>query len=98
MGFAFGPAFGSTAPLLGGKTLFTISTSGATDLWVNSTGAVKTLMEAFDFHVGAVCGLKVLDHAHFGGVVHNMRQDAALDLLAEVTQRLKKTFKPPVTT
>jgi NAD(P)H dehydrogenase (quinone) len=91
--FGFGPGFGSTTPLLGRKTLFSISTSGAPDQWVNSTGALDVLMQAFDHHIAAVCGLEVLDHIHFGDIVPNMRKDAGKAVLSEISAKLRKTFK-----
>lgn len=92
MGFGFDPEFGAGGPLLTGKRLLSFSTSGAPDHWVNSTGALKTLMAAFDLHVGAVCGLSVLDHIHFGGIVANVTQEAAEDMLGQVRKVISTAF------
>ena len=89
MGFGYAPG---SKPLLGGRTLFSISTSGAPDHWVNSTGALRSLMEVFDFHLGGVCGLKPIDHVHFGGVVSNLTEEAAEDMLSQVHARLGVAF------
>lgn len=84
MGFGYAPGRGGTEPLLKGRSLFSVSTSGAPDRWVNSTGALKGLMEVFDFHLAAVCGLDVRDHVHLGGVVSNLNEVAAEAMLDEV--------------
>ena len=91
--FGYAPSFGGTEPLLKGKSLLSFSTSGAPDRWVNSTGALKALMTVFDLHIGGVCGLTVLDHHHFGGIVSNMTQEAGQDMLAQVRTALKASFK-----
>lgn len=92
MGFGYGPGFGGTEPLLRGKSLLSFSTSGAPDRWVNSTGALKALMQVFDLHLGGVCGLQVLDHQHFGGIVSNMTEEAGADVLAQVDVMLRRSF------
>lgn len=90
MGFGYEPGFGGTEPLLSGKQLLSFSTSGAPDHWVNSTGSLKTLMAGFDLHVGAVCGLRVLDHVHFGGIVANLTEEAAQAMLKDVKTALTR--------
>ena len=95
MGFGYRPASGGTEPLLRGKSLMSFTTSGAPDRWVNSTGALKTLMTGFDLHLGGVCGLLVVDHVHFGGIVPNLAQPAADEMLDQVRAALRKAFDIP---
>jgi NAD(P)H dehydrogenase (quinone) len=90
--FGYAPGFGCVEPLLTGRTLMSVSTSGAPDHWVNSTGALKTLMAAFDLHVAAVCGMRVIEHMHFGGIVSNMEVDPAEEMLQQVRQKLCELF------
>lgn len=92
MGFGYAPASGGTEGLLSGKTLLSFSTSGATDEWVNQTGALKALMQVFDLHLSGVCGLSMLDHLHLGGVPANMVEEAGQALLDQVRERLTKAF------
>jgi NAD(P)H dehydrogenase (quinone) len=93
MGFGYGPTgAGGNQPLLAGRRLLSISTSGAPDHWVNSTGALKGLMEMFDYHLAGVCGLKVVDHVHFGGILSTLTSDAAQGLLEQVRTTLKRDF------
>ena len=81
MGFGYQPSARGADPLLVGKTLMSLSTSGAPDHWVDSTGALTGLINGFDLHLAKVTGLRVLGHEHLGGVVAAMRQDAVDDLL-----------------
>ncbi|MDI1365527.1 MAG: NAD(P)H-dependent oxidoreductase [bacterium] len=97
MGFGYAPMGGGAEPLLDGKTLLSFSTSGAPDAWVNSTGALKALMTVFDLHVSGVCGLRVLDHKHFGGVVSNMTEESGDEILEQVRTRLDDLFEPALT-
>jgi NAD(P)H dehydrogenase (quinone) len=98
LGFAYEPALGGTRPLLTGKSLVSISTSGAPDAWVDRTSAVARLRGAFDDHVAAVCGLTVLEHLHLGGVTPGIRADAAQQLLGRVTKMAVRLFGLPTTT
>jgi len=84
MGFGYESTAPGTRPLLTGKQLVTVSTSGAPDAWVGQTGALERLRAGFDDHVAAVCGLTVLGHLHLGGVTPGIRDDAAEDMLGEV--------------
>jgi NAD(P)H dehydrogenase (quinone) len=84
MRFGYAADVGGTEPLLVGRRLLSFSTSGAPDHWVNSTGALKALMEVFDLHVAAVCGLEIAGHMHFGGIHSLLAEEAAADMLDEV--------------
>ena len=90
--FGYAPGFGGTQPLLAGRTLMSFSTSGAPDHWVNSSGALAALRVVFDNHLAGVCGMTVLDHTHFGGIVSNMQAEAAEDMLEQVRARLGTEF------
>lgn len=94
MGFGYASISGRMEGLLDGITLASFSTSGAPEHWVNSTGALKSLMSVFDLHLCGVCGLRLLDHSHFGGVVSNMTDEAAADILERVRQTLDAMFEP----
>lgn len=94
MGFAYGPADPGTRPLLAGKILVSISTSGAPNAWVGQTGAMQRLREGFDDHLAAVCGLSVLDHLHLGGITPGIREDAGQAMLDRVAQMVRRHFAP----
>jgi NAD(P)H dehydrogenase (quinone) len=73
MGFGFGPAM---QPMLVGKRLIAITTSGAPKAWLSDSGAWRALRRLFDEHLAEVCGLTVLDHLHFGDITPGIRPDA----------------------
>ena len=94
MGFGYAPAGPGTRPLLSGKSLVTISTSGAPDDWVDQTGALARLRAGFDDHLAAVCGLTVLEHLNLGGVTPGIRLDAGQSMLDEVAALARRLFAP----
>ena len=75
MGFAYGKGRGGNEPLLRGRKLISFTTSGAPTEWVMKTGALEAVRALFDEHVAAVCGLQVIEHMHFGGIVPGIRGD-----------------------
>ncbi len=93
VGFGYRAAEPGTEPLLKGKSLVSITTSGAPEEWVGQTGAVERLRAGFDAHVAAVCGLAVLEHLHFGAVTPGIRDDAVEDMLAEVRAMAARHFR-----
>lgn len=92
MRFGYAPGSGGTEPLLVDRTLLSFSTSGAPEHWVSDTGALKALMAVFDLHLANVCGLRVLDHAHLGGVLSSLTSEAAEDMLEKVRAVLRTSF------
>lgn len=92
MGFGFGPGMGGSEPLLQGRRLISISFSGAPEQWVRDTGALRALTTLFDHHLSAMCGLQVVDHLHFGGIVPDMNEEAAKDILSAVDTGVRKHF------
>ena len=94
MGFAYEPGEGGTRPLLSGKSLVSVSTSGAPERWIDQTAAVAHLRRDFDEHFAAVCGLAVLEHLNLGGVTPSIRPDAAEAMFAEVEAMARRLFAP----
>ena len=77
MGFGYGPQqHGGNQRLLGGRKMLSFSSSGAPSNWVESQGDLAAIRRLFDDHIAAVCGMTVLDHVHFGGVVPNLVSNA----------------------
>ena len=81
-GFRQGPA--GNEPRLAGRSLISFSFSGAPDQWVRDTGALASLQAVFESHLCNVCGLRLADHLHTGGIVPDLRKDAVEDILAAV--------------
>jgi NAD(P)H dehydrogenase (quinone) len=94
LGFGYRPAVGGTAGLLQGRSLTSVSTSGAPEDWVESTGALDSLERTFDRHVAAVTGLELRGHLHLGGVVPGLSRKVGDTLLAQVDQALRRQFGP----
>lgn len=94
MSFGYAPGPSGTESLLDDKTLLSFSTSGAPKDWVNATGALQALMTVFDLHLSGVCGLRVLDHGHFGSIVSNITAESVADVLEQVRTRLDDLFGP----
>lgn len=75
-GFGYRPGAFGTEPLLKGRRMISVTASGAPKDWVEASGAMQAERQLFDTHFASVCGLKVVDHLHFGKVVPGMRTDA----------------------
>jgi NAD(P)H dehydrogenase (quinone) len=97
MGFGFKPSFGGTNPMLVGRRLISITTSGAPDQWVRDTGALARLREAFDSHLAGVCGLEIVDHIHFGGIVPDLRDDVFDKTMSAVCLAVRRHFPAQAT-
>lgn len=97
MGFGFNPGAGGNAPALVGRRLISFSTSGAPDHWVRDTGALNDLTRLFDRHLAGTCGLVVEDHVHFGGIVSDLTDVAADEILGRVKTVTNAHFRahPP---
>lgn len=92
MGFGYAPSLGGTEPLLDGKRLISFTSSGAPESWVRDTRALQALMVLFDRHVAAMCGLRILDHVHVGGIVPNITPEAFEEVLEGVRTAVKAQF------
>jgi NAD(P)H dehydrogenase (quinone) len=92
MGFGFEPAFGGTEPRLRGRKLVSFTTSGAPEHWLRDTGALGDLARLFDAHLAGTCGLEVVDHVHFGGMVSGITQEAFDDTLRQVKHAVRHHF------
>ena len=64
---------------------------------MRDTGALHDLTRLFDAHLGGTCGLDVVDHTHFGGMVSGLTQEAVDEVLAKVRTSAKAHFRahPP---
>lgn len=92
LGFAYGRNGSTTVPLLEGRKMVSFTSSGAPTDWVKSTGAWDAMRTLFDQHLAAVCGLQVVDHVHFGGIVPGIRKDAVERQLEAVAAFVETHF------
>ncbi|MGA0606980.1 NAD(P)H-dependent oxidoreductase [Phenylobacterium sp. VNQ135] len=89
MGFGFEPGFGGTEPQLNGRRLLSFTTSGAPERWLRDTHVLHDLERLFDHHLAGTCGLTVVDHVHFGGMVSDVRPDVIDEVLMRVAQTVR---------
>lgn len=93
LGFGFGPIHeGGNLPLLKGKRLLSFSSSGAPADWVRKEGALAAIRNLFDEHFAAVCGLRLLDHIHFGGIHPMMAPHVIEDATAQLEAAVLRLF------
>ena len=92
LGFAYGPQESASQPLLTGRKMISFTSSGAPSDWVQKTGAWDAERALFDKHLAALCGLEVIDHIHFGGIVPGIRADVIERHLDEVRAAVAKHF------
>lgn len=92
LGFGSAPHVGVAEPLLEGRRLYSFTTSGAPEHWVQETGALQALMTNLDYHLAGVCGLSVVGHHHIGGIVPGITEESVDDVLAEVEAAVGAAF------
>jgi len=92
MGFAYGSGRGGNAPLLSGRKMLSFTSSGAPTEWMRGTGNWDAATQLFDKYFAAVCGLEVVDHVHFGGIVPGIRGDVVESHLAKVRDAVARHF------
>ena len=90
LGFGYGPGPGGQAPLLEGRRLISFTSSGAPESWVRDSGAFHALYTLFDRHIGAMCGLQVIEHVHNGGVVSGYPEMAMDEARSRVRQAVTR--------
>lgn len=92
-GFAFRSlASGPTGPLLKGKGLISLTTSGTPKKALHDKGVWYALNTIFDDYIGAVCGLTVIDHLHFSPITARLGESEALTHLALVKDKVDQHF------
>jgi NAD(P)H dehydrogenase (quinone) len=92
MGFGYEPGPAGSEPMLEGKTLISFTSSGAPEEWARETGVLSALETVFERHLGQMCGLRVVDHVHAGGVVSQMNDAAVAAVLDGVDRAIDVHF------
>jgi NAD(P)H dehydrogenase (quinone) len=92
VGFAYRGTSQGTTPLLKGRQLLSFSSSGAPLYWLQQTGAFEAIRTLFDSYFAELCGLALLDHVHFGGIVPGAREDFVAARQDDVRNTVKKHF------
>jgi NAD(P)H dehydrogenase (quinone) len=92
-GFGYGPIRGGgNAPLLAGRRMLSLTSSGAPAEWLQSQASWTAIRTLFDGHLASVCGLQVLDHIHFGDIAPGMPKAAVEGELARVGEAVRRLF------
>ncbi|QUD87528.1 NAD(P)H-dependent oxidoreductase [Phenylobacterium montanum] len=91
-GFGFSMGDAGNRPALSGRSMLTITTSGAPQRWVRETGSFEALRTLFDRHVAAVCGLSAIEHLHFGDIIPNLTPEAATACLEQTADMARRHF------
>ncbi len=92
LGFAYARESTGNVPLLKGRKFISFTSSGAPTEWVIQSGAWGAMRTLFDSHFASVCGLEVVDHAHFGGVTPGIRADSVTSDMDKVRKTFAKHF------
>jgi NAD(P)H dehydrogenase (quinone) len=92
-GFAYGARGHSYTPLLTGRKLISFSSSGAPASWMQESGNLPAVRALFDSSFAAVCGMSVLDHVHFGGILPGASAPFVQARLEEVQQTVNRHFR-----
>ena len=92
IGFGYGRSGATSGQRLRGRGLVSFTTSGAPEAWAEQSGALPDLRRAYDAYLAQVCGLSVLEHRHFGGIVPGLRPDAAQLMLEEIRSAARRMF------
>jgi len=91
-GFGYHRDGNANAPLLTGRKLISVTASGAPMEWVVKSGAWQAMRALFDEHFASVCGLTVVDHIHFGGIVPGIRADSVQADMETVRKAFTRHF------
>jgi len=92
MGFGFGTGQNGNAPLLHGRSMISLSSSGGPKTWLEQSGDWAALCKLFDEHFAAACGLSVLDHLHFGGIAPGITPESVDQCRSQVKAMVKRHF------
>ncbi|MEZ0496187.1 NAD(P)H-dependent oxidoreductase [Sphingomonas sp. IW22] len=75
------------SPVLKGKRLVILSSSGTTRPWLEERGQYSGLRHAFDLYLTEIFGMTGPDRMHFDGIVPDARPDYIDQCLEDVRQR-----------
>ena len=90
-GFAYGPGGTSANPMLGGRKLMVLTSSGLSKQWGTETGAFDALGSVFDRYFASVCGLELLEHLHLGNIAAR-RPEEILGYFRDVERAVNRHF------
>lgn len=93
MGFGYGPQRqGANGRLLLGRGIISFTSSGAPSEWLRSEGGWTALRNLFDDHVAEVCGMRVIDHRHYGRIQNSTPKSRIEVHLNDVSTTVERCF------
>jgi NAD(P)H dehydrogenase (quinone) len=93
MGFGFAAGLMGNRPLLTGKKLVSLTSSGAPAEWLQQEGGWSALRNLFDDHVAGVCGLTATEHHHFGQIGPGTSNARVKECLAEIAKLVHRVSR-----
>lgn len=76
--------------ILKGGRLLSITTSGASDIWLDEQGQIDSLKNVMGRYLFAAFGMQRSDHLHLGHIVENYEPQFAEQALQEVRERTQQ--------
>jgi NAD(P)H dehydrogenase (quinone) len=93
MGFGYAsPQNGGVGPLLTGRQLIAVTSSGSSEVWLHEQGALNSVRNLFEDCLGRVTGMRVRPHIHCDGVVPGLKERWVRQHLAHIRESVKKYF------
>jgi NAD(P)H dehydrogenase (quinone) len=75
--------------VLTGGRLLSITTSGASEIWLDEEGQIDALRHMFSGYLAEAFSMKSVDYLHFGGIVEGLSQNFADQYLRDVHDRAR---------
>ncbi|MCW3837317.1 NAD(P)H-dependent oxidoreductase [Sphingomonas canadensis] len=82
---------GEGTPLVAGKQLLSITSSGTTSQWLEEKGAWLSLRNVFDHYLRDAFALASDEHLHFSAIVEGLAERFVNENLEDVRQQARKT-------
>lgn len=93
MGFGYSAQRqGANGRLLLGRGMISFTSSGAPAEWLRTEGGWGALRNLFDDHVADVCGMRVIDHRHYGRVLNSTPASRIEAHLNDVSLTVERCF------
>jgi NAD(P)H dehydrogenase (quinone) len=83
---------GGQGPLLTGRQLIAITSSGSSHAWLQEQGALHSVRNLFEDYLGRICGMRVRPHIHCDGVVTGLAERWIQQHLGAIREAVWKYF------
>lgn len=86
---------GGQGPLLSGRQLLHITTSGSTHALLNEQGAWLSMRHLFEDYFAKICGIRVRPHIHFDAVAPGLEARWVATFVNELDNKVRSYFGDP---